>query len=81
MGTFYTNPLPQTFTLKMKAGRSFEISVKKYRNITSHHIPEGSDFDKAREKAYSERYIAGELTEVVCEVREGIEVAQVREEL
>jgi hypothetical protein len=74
MGTFYTNLLPQYFTLKMEAGLSFEMSANEYQNIRRHN-QEGPDFYTAWEKVYFGRYIAGKLEEVGCEVRKGIEVA------
>jgi hypothetical protein len=65
---------------KNKSRAFFRYVSEKYQN-KRRHFPEGPNFDTAREKAYFGRYIAGELEDVGSEVRKGIEVAQVREEL
>jgi hypothetical protein len=60
MGTFYTNLLPQSFILKMEAGRSIEMSVRKYQNIRR-HIPEGPDFDTAGRRRTLENILQAKL--------------------
>jgi hypothetical protein len=60
MGTFYTNLLPQSFTLKIEVGRSFEMSVNEYQNIRRHN-PEGPNFDTAGRRHILEDILQAKL--------------------
>jgi hypothetical protein len=80
MGTFYTNLLPQSFTLKWK---QIVLSKRHKRtNIKIHGVTSQKILILIQpRKAYFGRYIATELEELECDLMEGTEVTQVREEL
>jgi hypothetical protein len=63
----------------LEAATSFETAMNVFQ-IIRRHIPAGCEFETAGRRSKIGRYIAGDLGEVECEGREGIEVAQVREE-